>query len=148
MPFTSTHPKLEWLGVDPDGVAWWELLEGFSYRIPPPMIPAQVDITLTCSKPATIAVPTGMQTDLASIPRLLQWWLSPSGPYMPAALVHDLLYARHRAGDLTWTRAQADGILFLGMVELGVGWWTRQAVYWGVRLGGGHAWARPPRPTG
>lgn len=131
MPFSTTHPKLEWLGEAPDGVVWWDLLEGFSYTTPGGIL---------------IEVPASLHTDLASIPKIVQNVLSPAGPYMPAALVHDLLYARHRDGSRIWTRQQADDMLMAGMIELGVGWWTRQAVYRAVRLGGGGAWKRAPRP--
>lgn len=34
-------------------------------------------------------VPSGRRTDLASIPRALQWLLPPSGPYEAAAVRHD-----------------------------------------------------------
>jgi hypothetical protein len=133
MPFSTKKFNLNWLGEDNDGVVWWELGEGFFYTTPSGIL---------------IEVPSPMITDLASIPKPLQCWLSPAGPYMPAALVHDLLYARHRAGSRIWTKDQADNILMAGMVDLGVGWFTRQVVYDGVRIGGDDAWNRAPRPVG
>lgn len=83
-----------------------------------------------------IEVPAGFVTDFASIPRVLWNVLPPTGQYGKAALIHDYCYRT------AWyaTRAQSDLVLNEAMKELGVGWWTRQVIYRGVRLGGARAW--------
>lgn len=123
--FNTSGPCLEWLGEDA-----WRVHEGFSYTAPDGQ---------------TVLVEAGLLTDLASIPKVVQGLLSPAGPYMPAALVHDQLYARHRAGDDSLSRAQADDILLAGMEELGVSWLTRWTIYLAVKAGGWMAWSRPRR---
>ena len=87
----------------------------------------------------TVVVPEGFQTDLASIPRALWSLLPPVGAYDAAAVVHDLLYQRRTAGV---DRGLADAVLNEAMGVLGVGTWTRRAIYWGVRLGGLVPWNR------
>lgn len=84
-----------------------------------------------------LTVPQGFQTDLASIPRGLWNVLPPVGGYDRPAVVHDFLY-QHASTSLT--RAEADAVLMEAMAWVGVGWWTRRTIYWGVRLGGWVAW--------
>lgn len=96
----------------------WRLLESFSFA-------SQVLERI-------ITVPKDFITDFASIPRLFQNILSPTGPYGKAALVHDDLY---RTPGIC-TRAQADRTFLEAMVALKVSWWTRMIMYGGVRLGG------------
>lgn len=87
---------------------------------------------------ATVEVPAGFVTDLASIPwPLWSAGLRPDGQYAFAAIVHDYLY---------WTqirdRKDADTILKFGMQDLRVPGATIFAIYDGVRAGGGSAWSQ------
>ncbi len=83
-----------------------------------------------------IELPIGFQTDFASIPKVFWNLLPPTGRYGKAAVIHDFLYRT----PFYATRKQADQVLFEGMTELGVGWGTRQIIYWGVRVGGRRSW--------
>lgn len=102
-----------------------------------------------------ISIPPGMTTDMASIPRLVQGALPPDGPWLKAAVIHDLLYKSR--GTCQWigptgkihychtqlqpyTRAEADQILLEAMEVLAVPLAQRQAIYWAVRLGGAKGW--------
>lgn len=80
-----------------------------------------------------IAIPAGFETDFASIPRVLWAVLPPTGPYGKAVLVHDAIY---RTPAILCSRREGDRVLLEAMEELGVGWWTRQIIYRGVRFGG------------
>ncbi len=98
-----------------------------------------------------VAIPEGFLTDFASIPRGLWNVFPPNGcSYDRAAVVHDYLY---RGGFVTQivgnlelhkdpTRAEADSILKEAMNVSNVGWFTRQVVWAGVRVGGRCAWAK------
>lgn len=83
-----------------------------------------------------IDVPIGFHTDFASIPRILWAVLPRWGKYGNAAVIHDYLYWVQ-----TRSRLEADNILLEAMVVLEVGFLTRYAIYWGVRLGGWWPWA-------
>ena len=86
-----------------------------------------------------IIVKAGYVTDGASIPRL--FWRLIGGPlagrYLPAALVHDVLYDSEIV-----PRAIADRVFRAAMKELGVSSWRRNLMYAAVRLGGWRAWQR------
>jgi len=88
-----------------------------------------------------ITVPTGFQSDGASIPRLFWPILQPDGPFFPAAIIHDYLYSRH-SNKLGIDRKTADLIFKEAMFNLGIGWVTRETIYRAVRLGGGIPWKR------
>lgn len=79
-----------------------------------------------------IVVPVGFETDLASIPRALQWLFPPDGAYTKAAVLHDYLY---RCG--LFSRAQADAIFREAMQVLGVPAWQCWLIYRAVRVFGG-----------
>lgn len=79
-----------------------------------------------------IDVPAGFETDFASVPQILWGIIPPTGSYGKAAVIHDYLY---RTRGLA-TRKQADAVLLEAMTFLQVDWLTRQALYWGVRVGG------------
>jgi len=91
---------------------------------------------------ARIVVPTGFQTDYASIPRILWNVLSPVGRYDRAAVIHDLLYQRGTIGARRIERGEADRVLREAMDLLKVPHWQRWAIYIGVRLGGWVTWNR------
>lgn len=79
----------------------------------------------------TIVVPTGFQTDLASVPRLpVVYWLA-GGTSNEAAVVHDFLYARCLVD-----RETADAVLREASAVTGVPAWRRWLMWAGVRIGG------------
>lgn len=86
-----------------------------------------------------IVVPAGFVTDGASVPKPL-WNLFPplDGDYDAAAVLHDYAYAH--AEELQLKRAQADALLYDGMVATNTDPEKRRVIYDGVRLGGHFAW--------
>lgn len=78
-----------------------------------------------------IEVPAGFQTDFASVPRLFWRLIPPWGPYSPAAVVHDYLYATGIV-----SRKEADQIFLELMTRLGVAPWRRNVMYAAVRVAG------------
>jgi hypothetical protein len=103
----------------------WKLVSEFSYH------------TDCFSFPRTpIHIPLGFITDFASVPKLLWNVMPPTGKYGKAAVVHDFLYRTpHMA-----TKAEADNVFLEAMTALGVGRFTRQTMYWGVRMFGGSSY--------
>jgi len=84
-------------------------------------------------------VPVDFETDGASVPRLLWPLLPPTGRYLRAAILHDYLYTRIKAGEphaLIRTRAAADREFRRAMAACGVSAPTRWLMWAGVRLGG------------
>jgi len=77
-------------------------------------------------------VPSGFETDFASVPLGLWNIFPPFGRYSKAAVLHDYLY---RCSKLE--RSYCDGVFLKCMEALGVSWWRRTAMYYGVRLFGG-----------
>lgn len=84
-----------------------------------------------------ICVPAGFATDLASVPRVLWWFLPPFGAYIGAAVMHDNLYATGAV-----TRAEADRAFLAAMIVDGERTWRAHAMYAAVRVWGGIAWRR------
>lgn len=103
----------------------WELVSPFNY---------QTDVFPVSRRP--IKIPAGFLTDFASVPRLLWNVMPPTGMYGKAAVIHDYLYRTPQMA----TRAEADNVFKEAMQALGVGWWTRQVMYRGVRLFGWRAY--------
>jgi hypothetical protein len=86
----------------------------------------------------SIEVPAGFVTDLASIPR--QFWgpplyLTPTGQYSRAAIIHDYLYWSQKC-----SREQADRLLVIAMKESKVVPFDEALIYKGVNVGGKGAW--------
>ena len=114
------------------GYELWEVVEPFRF---------------TSETGIVVDVPVGFETDLASIPRILQSMLGKIGTYSQAGVVHDLLYYndRHRL-DTSVTRKQADQILREGCSlkakEYDV---TDQSdiIYNGCRIGALASWETP-----
>ena len=101
-----------------------------------------------------ITVPEGFRFDLASIPRVFWWLISPFELSIAAPLLHDFLYAYDGdppAGSIepprVYTRKQADQ-LFRTIMEIeGVPAWRRNLAYWAVRSFGWTGWRKKkPRP--
>lgn len=68
-----------------------------------------------------VEVPQGYETNLASIPRLLQGIVQVNGRHRAAAVVHDFLYdLRGCLPYRQFSRQEADDIFLDAMVELGV----------------------------
>lgn len=103
-----------------------------------------------------ITVPTGFVNNLASVPRILWFYISPFD-LGRAAIVHDWLYAKRgalpgdsfqratrEAGwvrvDEQWSRHDADRLFARMMRESGVSRAKRRRAYWAVRIFGGGAW--------
>ena len=82
-----------------------------------------------------LLVPKGIKTDLGSIPRALQGIFPKDGKAMFAYILHDYLY---QVG--MFSRLDSDEILEEAMGSLGVSWWRRKAVKFGLRVGGWVAW--------
>jgi hypothetical protein len=81
-----------------------------------------------------VDVPANFTCDLASVPTVIWWAISPFALAIPG-LFHDLLYREQRT-----SRRFAD-FLFLQIMELrGVPWIVRYPVWAAVRLFGGKAW--------
>jgi len=82
--------------------------------------------------PEIITVPAGFETDFASIPKALWWYIAPTSPQIrDGAIVHDFLYAMRLV-----PRLCADAILREAMKALGASITERNVVYYAVRLRG------------
>ena len=81
-------------------------------------------------------VPTGMITDLASIPKLLRPAIDRNGLSRPAAVLHDYLYL---IGSLS--RKQADELFLESLLSCGVNSVVAKGMYWAVRAFGGGRYA-------
>ena len=94
-----------------------------------------------------ITVPDRFEFDLASVPRLLWWLISPFDLSVAAPLVHDFLY-RHSGEPpndavvppRVYERKEADLLFRRIMKQEGVWLWRRVAAYWAVRSFGVGAW--------
>lgn len=103
----------------------WRILSDFRFASPSPEFPS-------------VLIPAGFVTDFASIPRALWRWMPPTDRRIgKMAVVHDWYY---RTPSIDVTRRQADEALRAGMLVLGANRFDRAAVYYGVRLGGEHAY--------
>lgn len=91
-----------------------------------------------------IHVPEDFICDGASIPPIL--YVASGGPFVgkhrDAALVHDYLYAEHRAGRPIVNKTDADGIFYDAMRASGVNAFHARAKYFAVRLFGNRSWAK------
>ena len=78
-----------------------------------------------------IVVPTGSETDFASIPEIFQWLLPRSGRYTKPAVLHDYL-CRH-GDDVGCPVEDADGVFRRSMAELDVPFLRRWVMWAAVR---------------
>lgn len=91
-----------------------------------------------------IVVPRGMITDLSSVPRPTRPIIDRVGPHLEASILHDFLYVAWQS--LTGREARsedrrfADELFLIAMIEAGVGWLKRNAIYSAVRVGGWSAY--------
>ena len=82
-----------------------------------------------------ILVPVGVETDLGSIPAILQVFFPKDGKAMFGYILHDYLYQMG-----IFSRGQSDDMLEEAMKSLGVAWWRRKSVRGGLKIGGWVAW--------
>lgn len=83
-----------------------------------------------------LTVPKGFTTDLASVPRPFRWFVSVTGRWNKAAVLHDYLYEH----DNGFTQREADVLFENFNEELGVSGIYRWAMFLGVRVGGWTKW--------
>ena len=91
----------------------------------------------------TAQVPTGFFTDLASIPGVLESFISRVGRHIQAAITHDYCYHV----DTGLTRSEADLLFLDGMEASGVDEGEREAMYSAVRWMGASSWKHTPDAT-
>lgn len=94
-----------------------------------------------------ITVPRGMITDLASVPPVFRWFVSRTGPYLEAAVVHDYLTIAWRSldGDGSVERRKfADDLMFVAMETSGVGPRMKWVIYGAIRA---YAWFTYPKSS-
>ena len=94
-------------------------------------------LVYTSSAGGIYIVPTGMITDLASIPKLLRPAIDRNGLSRPAAVLHDYLYL---IGSLS--RKQADELFLEALLSCGVSSFVAKGMYWSVRAFGGGRYAQ------
>ncbi len=82
-----------------------------------------------------ITVPIGFYTDFASVPRIGIIYSMLGDTAHEPAVIHDWIYY-----SAIVTREIADEVLMEAMKVIGIPWWRRYPIYWGVRIGGWHAW--------
>jgi hypothetical protein len=85
--------------------------------------------------PASVTVPTGFVTDLASIPAVFWSELPPTARYSYPAIIHDYLYWFQPC-----TREEADAVLEAAMRDMEVPSVKIELIHGAVRLAGGRAW--------
>ncbi|MEN8649117.1 DUF1353 domain-containing protein [Streptomyces sp. 21So2-11] len=84
-------------------------------------------------------VPTGFETDLASVPRHFVWLFQTYGRYTQAAILHDWLIKE----EPTVNRSEADHVFRVAMLELKVPFVRRWMMWAAVRAGGRLSYTRP-----
>ena len=82
-----------------------------------------------------VEVPAGFITDFASVPKIFWSILPRDGVYVYPAIIHDYMYWMQDG-----TRDLADETLREGMQDFKIDTVSINAIYWGVRAGGGSAW--------
>jgi hypothetical protein len=83
---------------------------------------------------ATIRVPEGFYTDLASVPRVPVIYTLWGNRAHHEAVLHDYLYRIDAEPAATYE--QANRVFLEAMRERGKGWWISRPMYWGVCIGG------------
>lgn len=83
------------------------------------------------TKGTTFYIPAGFETDLASIPQIIQNLLSPTGPWARASVLHDWLYDRR-----ILPREECDDLFYEAMIDDGVEKGLAKALYFAVKAFG------------
>ncbi len=105
----------------------FQLLEGFRFQRPPGSSPR----ILTVPAHDLTGLPIGAnQTDLASVPWFLWWFVSSYGQHTKAALLHD-----HLLTDPAFDRIEADLVFREALTDSGVSWVRRWVMWAGVTIG-------------
>jgi len=84
------RPIYRRVAYDLRGLSWWRQLVEVARN--PPRMELMEDWIVTLPGGLRIIVPRGFITDGASIPRLLWWLISPFGPLLEGAILHDFGY--------------------------------------------------------
>lgn len=87
---------------------------------------------------ATVTVPAGFHTDLASVPRLPVIYMLFGNRARQASVVHDYLYG---SGEVS--RKDADEVFYEAAVATGVPKWAAKAMWSGVRVGASSHYSKP-----
>jgi hypothetical protein len=119
-----------------NGTGRWQLEAEFDYHVG------------TEESEIVIHVPSGFQTDFASIPQCFWSILPPWGRWGKPAVIHDYLYSKQGAlfanqrygRTIIYDRKDCDEIFLEAMTVLGVNWLTRRIMYGAVRSFGWAAW--------
>jgi hypothetical protein len=85
-----------------------------------------------------LVVPAGFITDYASVPRIPLAFLLFGGKAKRAAIVHDWLYSTR-----LYSREVCDAVFKEAMEATEQGWFARNMMWAGVRVGGWVAWDAP-----
>lgn len=80
----------------------------------------------------TFVIEEGFMTDFASVPRVPVFYALFANRAKKSAVLHDYLYTNR-----LYSRAECDKAFLCAMEAEGLPWVVRQAMYRGVRLGGG-----------
>lgn len=75
-----------------------------------------------------IIIEKGFVTDLATVPRIIWWFIPPFGRYTEAAVVHDYLYLYSEL-----PRAKCDEVFLALMLKNNTSYYTAKIMYLGVR---------------
>ena len=94
-------------------------------------------------------IPVGLELDGASIPSWARWYITPFDPdILCSAILHDYIYT-YAGGildgyrlDRTFTREEADQMLYDGCRALKMRYYKAKLVYWAVRIGGKSIWQK------
>jgi hypothetical protein len=78
--------------------------------------------------------PEGFETDLASVPGPLRWFMGSYGVHTPAAMIHDMLIPTPAALVGSLTEQQADRYFRFMLHDLGVRWFKRWLMWSAVAL--------------
>ena len=85
-----TPPKYRRVPYKLQGLSWWQQL--IVVMRTPPQLELLEDWIITLANGLQIIVPRGFITDGASIPAWLWWLISPFGPLLEGAILHDFGY--------------------------------------------------------
>lgn len=83
----------------------------------------------------TFIIDAGFLTDFASVPRVPVAYTLFAGRAKKSAVLHDWAYQNK-----PFSRLECDKMFLCAMEAQGLNWFTRQAMYRGVRLGGAAYW--------
>ncbi|MDD3814444.1 MAG: DUF1353 domain-containing protein [Desulfocapsaceae bacterium] len=87
---TVPDPKYRRVKYQLQGLSWWQQI--IMVWKNPPRLELLEDWIITLPGGLQVIVPKGFITDGASIPRLLWWIISPFGPLLEGAILHDFGY--------------------------------------------------------